>query len=51
MDIMDDLNFNIYAFVKPTTPEEYVALLNEALSELDSLSKHIDDVTNSLNEK
>lgn len=34
---MDELNFNIFALAAPSTPEEYSALLDEALRELDEL--------------
>jgi hypothetical protein len=38
---MDELNFNIYALARPSTPAEYSALLDEALSLLDELGEHI----------
>ena len=34
---MNDLKFNIYAFVAPSTRAEYVALLDEALRLADEL--------------
>ena len=34
---MDDLKFNIYAFVKPSTEAEYIALLAEAILMVDDL--------------
>lgn len=38
------MGFNIYAFVKPTTPAEYKALLNEALSLVDQLNEQFDGI-------
>jgi hypothetical protein len=36
---MKDLKFNIYAMSNPTSLEDYVLLLDEALSELESLNR------------
>lgn len=44
---MDELPFDIYATVKPKTPEDIVTLCREALSEL----KIINDVLDELLEK
>lgn len=41
---MDDLKFNIYAFVAPKTRLEYLALLNEALRIAQELSDQIDEI-------
>lgn len=41
---VSDLNFNIYAFVKPTTREEYSALLDEALRMAEQLEQMVDDM-------
>ena len=41
---MDDLKFNIYAFVAPTTRTEYLALLNEAIRIIDELSDQVDEL-------
>lgn len=42
--VVSDLNFNIYAFVKPTTRAEYSALLDEALRMGEELEQMIDDM-------
>lgn len=39
---MNDLNFNIYAFVFPTTRAEYIGLLDEALRLADELSETVE---------
>lgn len=39
---MNDLKFNIYAFMKPNTDEEYSNLLDEALRLADELEEQID---------
>lgn len=44
LDKMDFLNFNIYAMSNPSTPEEYLLVLNEALSEMDTLGDLIDSL-------
>lgn len=41
---MDDLNFNIYAFVDPKTPLEYLALLDEAIRMMNELSDQLDEL-------
>lgn len=40
---MDDLKFNVTAMVNPTTPEEYQALLDECVLELEYLSASLDN--------
>lgn len=37
--------FDPYTMIKPKTPEDYLALLDEAHRELDNLSKYLDDLT------
>lgn len=37
-EIMEDLSFNIYAMTKPETPEDYLALVDELLSELQNIN-------------
>ncbi|ARV19160.1 hypothetical protein AEP_02233 [Curvibacter sp. AEP1-3] len=39
---MKDLNFNIYALAAPSTPSEYMALLDEALRMANELNEQID---------
>lgn len=39
---MDDLKFNTHAFVNPSTIEEYIALLDEAIRMLDDLEEELD---------
>ena len=39
-----ELPFNIYAMSNPRTPEDYLLLLDEALREMDTLSKLIDNL-------
>ncbi len=39
-----DLNFNPYAFVKPTTAAERSALLEEALRIAEEIDDQIDDI-------
>lgn len=41
---MKDLNFNIYAFVKPSTKEEYSSLLDEAIRLADELEEQIENL-------
>lgn len=41
---MDDLKFNIYAFVKPSTEAEYIALLDEAILMVDDLGEQLDNL-------
>jgi hypothetical protein len=43
-----DLGFNPYAFVRPQTPEEYSALLDEALRMAEELEEMIDEMEKSL---
>jgi hypothetical protein len=38
---MDDLKFNIYAFVDPQTPEEFAALVEEALRVFEELNESV----------
>jgi hypothetical protein len=42
--IVDDLKFNIYAFVKPTNKAELSALLDEALRVAEDLEESIDNI-------
>ena len=39
---MKDLNFNIYAFARPTTKAEFSALLDEAIRVGDEIEAQID---------
>jgi hypothetical protein len=41
---MDELPFNIYAFVRPTTRAEFSAVLTEALRLAEELDSHIDRI-------
>jgi hypothetical protein len=43
---MMDLGFDIYAMVKPKTKADYIALLEEALSLIQQVNEHLDDVFN-----
>ena len=43
-----ELGFDIYAMVQPKTPEDYLLVLDEALSEARNLSDHLDALTKSL---
>jgi hypothetical protein len=37
--------FNAYAMVNPKTDEDYIALLDEALAELDNLTEYMNRLT------
>lgn len=41
---MEDLKFNIYAFVKPSNKEELTALLEEALRMAEDLEEMVDNM-------
>jgi hypothetical protein len=43
--IVSDLKFNIYAFVKPTTRQEYSALLDEAVRMAEELEQMVDNMS------
>lgn len=47
---MDDLKFNIYAYIKPETPEEISALIEEAVRVSEQLSEIIDRISQALKE-
>jgi hypothetical protein len=40
--------FNPYAFINPTTEEEYYNLVNEAIRMIDELNTDLDETTNYL---
>ena len=42
---MSELKFNINAMAAPSTPAEWLALLQEAQAEADNLGEHIDAST------
>lgn len=41
---MEEIQFNIYAFIRPTTRAEFSALLNEAIHLAEELDEHIDRI-------
>jgi hypothetical protein len=43
MSILDRMDFNPYAFVAPTTPQEYMALLDEGIRLMEQLNQQMDD--------
>lgn len=44
MSILDKMDFNPYAFVAPQTPQEYSALLDEALRLIDEINNQLDTI-------
>lgn len=47
---MDNLKFNIYAYLKPETPEEISALIAEAVRVSEELGQIIDTISQALKE-
>jgi hypothetical protein len=44
MTKLNDLKFDIYAMVKPKSPEDIIALCHEALSELGEINQVLDEI-------
>lgn len=43
--------FDPYAMINPKTEHDVIALLNEAISELDNINEHIDNLFSKLDPK
>lgn len=44
---MDDIKFNMNAFIKPETKQEYIELLNEAIRLAEEINLQINELLNS----